>query len=264
MTDVLVAARSIVKSYKRGSETVQALRSVDLSLFPGEVVALIGPSGSGKSTLLNLLARWEEPDSGTMSWRGTPGAPPVEWEEVAVVPQKLGLINELSVEENITLPSRLSGVIANESEALELMQSLGLERFADRLPLEVSVGEQQRTALARALITRPTLLLLDEPTGHQDGDWVDSIFGLLREAASGGACCLVATHNPEVLSFADRILEIRDGVLHETDTPSALVAELEAEMGIPSAPAQIEPEAETYIAEESSDDSAWRRPGGGR
>lgn len=264
MTDALVIAEGITKSYKRGSETVQALRSVDFSLFPGEVVALIGPSGSGKSTLLNLLARWEEPDGGSMHWRSTPGAPPVEWDDVAVVPQKLGLINELSVEENITLPSRLSGVPASDVASNGLMEQLGLERFADRLPLEVSVGEQQRTALARALIAHPALLLLDEPTGHQDGDWVDAIFTLLRDAASEGACCLVATHNPEVLSHADRILEIRDGVLHETDTPSTLVAELEAEMGIPSSEERAADAAPVQRnVEQTNEDSAWRRPGGG-
>jgi putative ABC transport system ATP-binding protein len=265
MTDALVTAEGITKSYKRGSETVQALRSIDFSLFAGEVVALIGPSGSGKSTLLNLLARWEEPDSGSMRWRSNPGAPPVDWEDVAVVPQKLGLINELSVEENITLPSRLSGVLVGEAVSNALMEQLGLERFADRLPLEISVGEQQRTALARALIAHPALLLLDEPTGHQDGEWVDAIFTLLREAAGEGACCLVATHNPEVLSHADRILEIRDGTLHETDTPSTLVAELEAEMGIPSSGDGASEAAPLQSAvDPGPEDSVWRRPGGSR
>ncbi len=254
MTSPLVAANNVSKNYKRGSETVHALHDVDFCLFPGEVVALIGPSGSGKSTLLNLLARWEEPDTGTFSWNGAPGAPPSDWQEVAVLPQKLGLINELSVEENVALPLRLlTGAKQNGIDVQELLESLGLSRFADRLPQEISVGEQQRTALARALVLGPSLLLLDEPTGHQDADWVNVIFEMLKHQASNGGCCLVATHNAEVLTFSDRILEIRDGAVHETDSPSVLVAELEAEIAAPPHSDQTPP------SEDSGDHSVWRR-----
>lgn len=257
MTSPLLEAHAVIKNYKRGSETVHALRDVDFALSAGEVVALIGPSGSGKSTLLNLLARWEEPDSGTFVWNGRPGAPPSDWQQVAVVPQKLGLINELSVEENVSLPLRLrTGAERNGTAANDLLEALGLARFADRLPLEISVGEQQRTALARALVLTPSLLLLDEPTGHQDADWVNVIFEMLRHAAAGGGCCLVATHNPEVLTFSDRILEIRDGAIHETDTPSLLMAELEAEIAAPSHP-------QPPLQVKGPDDhSVWRRPNG--
>lgn len=257
----LVKATGVVKGYRRGSETVHALQEVELELHPHEVVALIGPSGSGKSTLLNLLAGWEDPDSGDLSWKGTASRPPIDWAEVAIVPQKLGLVNELSVEENITLPLRFGGLPTRDSiTALRSMERLGLDRFADRLPLEISVGEQQRTALARALVLGPSLLLLDEPTGHQDADWVDVIFEMLREAASAGACCLVATHNPEVLSFADRVLEIRDGLIHVADAPG--VAGLEAELSDLLPPEGAGPRSEATSSEDAGGDhAAWRRPG---
>lgn len=210
----LVKANSLVKHYRRGAETVHALSDATFALEPGEVVALIGPSGSGKSTLLNVLAGWEAPDSGELQWNGHAGQPPQEWKEVAVVPQKLGLIAELSVEENVMLPLRLLDGVDERVAPGHLIGELGLEKFARRLPHEISVGEQQRTALARALVLAPSLLLLDEPTGHQDAAWVDRIFEMLREAAANGSCVLVATHNPEVLPHCDRTLEIRDGTTH--------------------------------------------------
>jgi putative ABC transport system ATP-binding protein len=250
----LLEARGVTKDYRRGSETVHALRGVDFALAPEEVVALIGPSGSGKSTLLNLLAGWEQPDGGTLLWQGQEGAPPTAWSDVAIVPQKLGLINELTVEENVTLPLRLWGRQSGITPEA-LMEELGLSRFAPRLPLEISVGEQQRTALARALVLGPALLLLDEPTGHQDAGWAEVVFGKLRDAARAGACCFVATHNPEVLPFTDRILEIRDGRLHETDSPSVLIEELEAEINVQAR--KEGPEGESGGVRD--DNSAWRR-----
>lgn len=226
MTEPIVQVARLVKNYRRGSEEVHALSGLDLELRAGEIVALVGPSGSGKSTLLNVLAGWEEPDSGELRWPQWERRP-VDWNEIAIVPQKLGLIDELTVWENVALPAKLSGVSRHEARRRveELLTPLGLMDLAERLPLEVSVGEQQRTAMARALMLEPTLLLLDEPTGHQDAESARKIFHLLRAAVMAGASCLVATHNPEVLAYVDRVLRIRDGHLSDERSSASFASE---------------------------------------
>jgi putative ABC transport system ATP-binding protein len=213
---VLLSARDLVKSYRRGPEEVHALAGVTFDLHPGEVVGLVGPSGSGKTTLLNLVVGWEEPDSGTIEWSGqhVPAADRM-WDELAIVPQRLGLVEELSVAENIRLPLRLGGRESSENRAQQLMEDLGLAAFADRAPTEISLGEQQRTGLARALVCSPRLLLADEPTGHQDAVWGRGVLRTIRRAAEAGTTTLIATHNEEVLKYVDRLLAIRDGEVHE-------------------------------------------------
>ncbi|CAN5880149.1 MAG: ATP-binding cassette domain-containing protein [Euzebyales bacterium] len=218
---VVVRAYGLRKTYRRGSEEVLAVRGVALQVGEGELVALVGPSGSGKSTLLNLLAGWEEPDSGTVSWRG--GAPgrqdELGWDELAIVPQRLGLAADLSVAENVAWPLRLAKS-PDDQRVAQLLDRFGLSALADRLPAEGSLGEQQRAALARALVRRPRLLLADEPTGHQDEDWAKGVAVALRGACAEGSACLLATHNAELLDFADRVLRLHDGRL---GGPSGLV-----------------------------------------
>lgn len=221
-------ATDVWKSYRRGPEHVRALARVTFSLRAGEVVALVGRSGSGKTTLLNVLCGWERPDRGDVRWLdGRAGAAPAErpWTDLAIVPQGLGLLEELSVEENVELPLRLSRDGLGEAEARRrvppLLKALGLDRLADRNPPEISMGEHQRAALARALVVVPRLLLADEPTGHQDEGWARGVFNLLRMAARRGVCCLVATHNTEAVRFADRVLHIRDGILTARETEAA-------------------------------------------
>jgi putative ABC transport system ATP-binding protein len=215
MSDLIVAVQNVYKSYRRGPEEVHALEDVNLELVAGEVTALVGPSGSGKTTLLNILAGWEKPDRGDLVW---PHAPRVKnpgrlrWSDLAILPQTTGLIEELSVRENIALPGRLRG--RNTTERIDsLLEGLGLAAFADRVPAEISIGEQQRTGLARALVLGPKLLLADEPAGHQDADWAAGVFATIRRAAAEGTSCLVATHNQELLGYADGIVGIRDGRL---------------------------------------------------
>ena len=210
----VVEALGLRKSYRRGPEEVQALRRADLTLHPGELVALVGPSGSGKTTLLNLLCGWERPDGGRLAWPSADGQPVRPWHEVAMVPQDLGLVAELTVAENVELPLWLAGRLdAGRGAAAALLDRFGLARNADRLPDEVSLGERQRVALARAMVVDPVLLLADEPTGHQDADWATAVFGAVRGLADQGSCCLVATHSDEFLALADRVLAIGDGEL---------------------------------------------------
>jgi putative ABC transport system ATP-binding protein len=212
--------QEVWKTYQRGPERVRALSGVSLSLRAGEVVALVGRSGSGKTTLLNVVCGWERPDRGEVVWKEAKAGQAMAerpWSDLAIVPQGLGLLEELSIEENVGLPLRLARAGFSEREFARrppsLLKALGLDRLADRTPGEVSMGEQQRAALARALVLVPTLLLADEPTGHQDEGWARGVFELLRLASRRGVCCLVATHNPEAVRFADRVLHIRDGML---------------------------------------------------
>jgi putative ABC transport system ATP-binding protein len=208
----------LTKSYRRGSETVHALENVSLDLRRREVVALVGPSGSGKTTLLYLLAGWEVPDGGRILWDEDETLPAgLLWNDLALVPQSLGLIEELTVRENVTLPLRLDGSREEPQRVDTLMDQLGLSGLADRYPLETSLGEQQRAAMARALVAEPKVVLADEPTGHQDAGWAEAVFFLLGRAAADGACCLVATHDPGVAAFADRVISMRDGRIEGTE-----------------------------------------------
>jgi putative ABC transport system ATP-binding protein len=213
----LLRIERVSKSFQRGDEIVHAVEEVSLSVGEAEVVGLVGRSGSGKTTLLSLVAGWERPDSGTIDWAdGRPLAGVLPWREVSVLPQKFGLIDELSVRQNIEYPARLAGTIDESEELLEeLLDSLGLSALQGRYPKETSIGEQQRTALARALVLSPRLLLADEPSGHQDRSFHERVFATLRRAAIRGTTCLVATHNEEAAPHLDRVVHISDGRLQE-------------------------------------------------
>jgi putative ABC transport system ATP-binding protein len=215
-------ARRLEKVYRRGPEEVHALRGVSFALAPREIVALVGPSGSGKTTLLNVIVGWESLDRGEIVWSDGRQGIDLRWDELAVLPQSHGLVEELSVRENVDLPARLSGRLDPKAFARtgELLDELGLSALADRAPSECSIGEQQRTALARALVQSPRLVLADEPTGHQDVEWARKVFLVLRRAAKQGTACLVATHNPEAIEWADRVLTMRDGEVHAIDPES--------------------------------------------
>jgi ABC-type lipoprotein export system ATPase subunit len=215
----LVEVRELRKAYRRGAERVQVLRGVSFALSAGELVALLGPSGSGKSTLLSVLCGWEVPDQGALAWAGRDGAAAPGWAEVSVVPQALGLVEELSLRENVALPVRLAArdraARARTGRTEQLLGMFGLAGLADRPPRETSLGQQQRAAIARALVLSPRLVLADEPSAHQDQVWVHDVFSALREATAQGAACLVATHDPDALGFADRAVALEDGCLTE-------------------------------------------------
>jgi putative ABC transport system ATP-binding protein len=215
----VVSAHDLEKTYVRGDERVHALRGVSLVLHPGELVALVGPSGSGKSTLLNVLCGWEHPDGGRLDWTQRLAALPPDrlpWGDLAIIPQALGLLEDLTVEENVLLPARLTGRLAQlRPRAKELMSALGIAHLAERRPRQTSLGEQQRCAASRALLLSQTLLLADEPTAHQDAAWTDAIFTEFRALLRDGGACLIATHNPETWGYADRVLSMHDGHLTE-------------------------------------------------
>jgi putative ABC transport system ATP-binding protein len=210
---------ALVKTFRRGTEPVHALAGVDLAVAAGELVALVGPSGSGKSTLLALLCGWETADSGTLRYQGPlAGRRPetLGWPELALVPQALGLVPDLSLADNVLLPARLRGATAEgEARARDLLADFGLSHLADRYPHQASLGEQQRVAVARALLLRPAVLLADEPTAHQDRASADRLLDAFAALASEGSAVLVATHDEVAWARADRVLSMRDGVVHE-------------------------------------------------
>ena len=215
MTGGGFVAASLVKTFPRGAESVTALAGVDLAVAGGEVVALLGPSGSGKSTLLALLCGWETADSGSLSYTGAlAGRRPdaLDWSELALVPQSLGLVADLPLVDNVLLPARLrGGTGAAGPRARALMTGFGLDHLAARYPHETSLGEQQRAAVARALVLHPAVLLADEPTAHQDRAHADDLLDALVTAARAGTAVLMATHDEQAWARADRVLSMRDG-----------------------------------------------------
>lgn len=205
----VVALDRITKTFKRGKTEIVVLDQLAASIEAGEVVIVRGRSGSGKTTLLNILAGWQSPDSGTVTWSvGNPGS----WDQVAVVPQSLGLLPELNLGENIGLPGRLADA---QSDVIAVAEKLEIPHLLDRPVGGASLGEQQRAAIGRALIRRPALLLADEPSSHQDLDRLHLVWRLIDEVAASGTGVLAATHDPDAFAYADRILDLQDGRLTE-------------------------------------------------
>jgi putative ABC transport system ATP-binding protein len=206
----VVVIEQLTKRY--AGTTVVDRASLDVRA--GELAVLLGRSGSGKSTLLMAAGGWLEPDDGRAR---TPGA---RWHETAQLAQRFGLLPELSVAENVGLPLRLRGS-ADDARVSDVLARLGLVELADRLPGETSIGQQQRTALARAVADHPKALLADEPTSHQDAGSAALVWRALDEACADGTACLVATHDEAAASHADRVWRIEDGriVAPPADTP---------------------------------------------
>jgi putative ABC transport system ATP-binding protein len=212
-----VEAVAVTKQFQLSGETVHAVDGVDLAVPRGAFNALVGRSGSGKSTLLSLLAGWQRPDSGEIRYLvdGVARDPRLlEWETLAYIPQRFGLIPELSVRDNVDQPARLRGTSDSDRDWIELLlDRLGLAELARRTPNEISVGQQQRATVARALALRPPFVVADEPTSHQDPGWRDRVIALLREMTENGATCIVATHEPEIARRGDLVRHMHDGRL---------------------------------------------------
>jgi putative ABC transport system ATP-binding protein len=188
------------------------LRPVSFTLAAGELVVVRGRSGSGKSTLLALLAGWASPDSGELRrlgpWSLTTAGE--SWRATAILPQVLAPIAELTMTENVALPLRLSGTKWTEARrrARAVLERLDLSSEADRAATDSSLGQQQRMALARAVVIDPVVLLADEPTSHQDAGHTSAVLAVLRAVVAAGTCAVVASHDPAVAEVADRVLDL--------------------------------------------------------
>ncbi len=221
----VLEARGIVKTLGVGRAERRMLDGVSLDVDAGEVVAVLGRSGSGKSTLLHLLGGLDRPDAGTIMLAGqgiTEQRPRAlartRLRHVGFVFQSFHLIEELSGEENVLLPARLPGALrGGEQRARQLIGELGLSEIAGRRPHELSGGEQQRLAIARALVNDPELVLADEPTGNLDQENGATVLALLRKLTRRAV--VIVTHEPEAAAIADRVLHLRDGRLAAEDAP---------------------------------------------
>jgi ABC-type lipoprotein export system ATPase subunit len=217
----VVAARGLVKTYGRGRAAHRVLDGADFSARAGELVAVVGRSGSGKSTLLHLLGALDRPDSGAIELAGERIDRRPERELTLVRRRRVGfvfqffhLVPELTGEENVLLPTRIPGSDAQAAaRARALVARLGLDPVAGRLPHELSGGEQQRLAVARALVHDPPLVLADEPTGNLDAEAGALVLSLLRGAADEGRAVVLVTHDEAATAAADRVVRLEAGRL---------------------------------------------------
>ena len=216
----MIQARGLTKTIDTGTHRVDILKAIDLDIPRGQFAAIMGPSGSGKSTLLGLLAGLDTPTAGTVSLDGQEITGLKEDELALVRGRKIGfvfqsyhLIPTLTAEENVLLPMELAGQ-ADRARARELLARVGLEGRFDHYPVQLSGGEQQRVAVARAFALRPPILLADEPTGNLDSATgqvvLDLLLGLNREQ---GATLVLVTHEQSVAASADRRILLRDGLV---------------------------------------------------
>ncbi len=216
----IVEAQDLVKIYPMGATKVHALRGLSLTVEAGEFMSVMGPSGSGKSTLLNLVGCLDTPTEGTVMLDGVDVTrvrrsrlPAIRREKVGFIFQQFNLLGHLTALENVALPLRYSEVKRREARkrAEELLAHVGLGERAKHRPLEMSGGEQQRVAVARALVNRPAIVLADEPTGELDSTNASEIMALLRTLNEEGQTFIIVTHDPSVAAKTDRTIHLKDG-----------------------------------------------------
>jgi putative ABC transport system ATP-binding protein len=221
VTRSVVAAHDLTRRYGSGETAVDALRGVSLEIPRGHLTAVMGPSGSGKSTLMHILAGLDKPTAGSVTIDGTEltmlkdnDLTRLRRNHIGFVFQFFNLLPMLSAEENITLPLAIAGEKVERAWLEELLAATGLENRRSHRPSELSGGQQQRVAVARALVSRPTVLFADEPTGNLDSQTSSEILGLVRGAVDTyGQTTVMVTHDAKAATIADRILFLADGVI---------------------------------------------------
>ncbi len=220
MQDPLIKIDALAKHYKVGSEIVKALRSVSVSIFKNEYVALMGPSGSGKSTLMNILGCLDSPTSGSYFLNGQDVSKMIDNQlaeirnkEIGFVFQTFNLLPRSTALDNVALPLIYSGIskINREQRALEVLEQVRLSDRVDHKPNELSGGQRQRVAVARALVNKPSIILADEPTGNLDSKTSIEIMGLFEEIHKAGNTIILVTHEEDIALHAHRIIRLLDG-----------------------------------------------------
>ncbi len=230
MTVPVLELRAATRTHGTGENAVHALRGIDLTVLPGELVAVMGPSGSGKSTLLTLAGGLDTATTGEVLVEGVPlsgldgaGLAQLRRRSVGYVFQDLNLLPALTAAENVALPLELDGVRARDARvlALQALEEVGLASEARRFPDQLSGGQQQRVAIARALVGDRRLVLADEPTGALDSVTGEAVLELLRSRVDAGAGGVLVTHEARHAGWADRVVFLRDGlVVDSTDSGS--------------------------------------------
>ncbi|MCP3126970.1 MULTISPECIES: lipoprotein-releasing ABC transporter ATP-binding protein LolD [Shewanella] len=223
MQDVLLQVQSVSKSYHDGAVTTQVLSNVDLQVFKGEQLAIVGSSGSGKSTLLHIMGTLDEPTSGKVLLLGEDLYRVSSARQAQIRNQDLGfiyqfhhLLPEFTALENVAMPAFIQGKDRKQAlaDAQVLLERVGLGHRMTHLPAELSGGERQRVAIARALINQPKLVLADEPTGNLDANSGDAVYELIRELANQlGTAFVVVTHDHKLAGRMDRQLMMKNGYL---------------------------------------------------
>jgi putative ABC transport system ATP-binding protein len=218
----LIEVRDLAKNYRCGDETVEALRGVDISIAAGEFITIMGQSGSGKSTLLSVLGGLNHPSKGSVRMAGIDlyaltGEKLADFRsaKLGFVFQSFNLIPYLTALENVMLPLAISSLKTKEkiAAARDALSRVGLEGKAERLPNALSGGEQERVAIARAIVNRPQILFADEPTGNLDSKTSTEMMNLFRSLNEAGQTVVMVTHNPENCDYSDRTIHLRDGLV---------------------------------------------------
>jgi putative ABC transport system ATP-binding protein len=216
----IIETRDLRKTYQVGKVDVLALRGVDLTVKPGEFVAIVGPSGSGKSTLFHIIGGLTPPTSGVVRVAGhdlaamtEAGRTRLRKRSVAFVFQKFNLLPNLTARDNIAIARHIGGFPSKpEASFEEVLRLLGIANRLDHKPSELSGGEQQRVAIARAIVNHPAILLADEPTGNLDSESSKAVLEVLRDLNERlGQTILMITHNPEAAGYGHYIVQMRDG-----------------------------------------------------
>jgi lipoprotein-releasing system ATP-binding protein len=223
MSEPVVQTTGLTRSFEQGGVRIDVLRGVDLTIQPGEIVALLGPSGSGKSTLLQAVGLLEGGFGGSLRLAGVEAASLSADDRTALRRDRIGfvyqfhhLLPDFSAQENVVLPQLVAGVSEADAaaRAVELLSALGLGERLDHRPSQLSGGEQQRVAVARALANRPALVLADEPTGNLDEATADRVFDEFVSLVRGQtSAALVATHNERLAARMDRVLRLHEGLV---------------------------------------------------
>jgi lipoprotein-releasing system ATP-binding protein len=223
MSEPVVQTTGLTRSFEQGGVRIDVLRGVDLTIQPGEIVALLGPSGSGKSTLLQAVGLLEGGFGGSLRLAGVEAASLSADDRTALRRDRIGfvyqfhhLLPDFSAQENVVLPQLVAGVSEADAaaRAVELLSALGLGERLDHRPSQLSGGEQQRVAVARALANRPALVLADEPTGNLDEATADRVFDEFISLVRGQtSAALVATHNERLAARMDRVLRLHEGLV---------------------------------------------------
>jgi putative ABC transport system ATP-binding protein len=222
--EAIIRTHNLQRHYKMGGETIHALSGVDLSIRRGEYVAIMGPSGSGKSTLMNMIGCLDTPDAGEYWLNGTLVSSMndrqlarVRNKEVGFVFQTFNLLPRTNALHNVEMPLIYSGMRRKErlARAKRALERVGLAERMSHRPNEMSGGQRQRVAVARALVTEPSILLADEPTGNLDSATSAEIMGLFDELHRAGHTIILVTHEAEIAEHAHRIIFLRDGAIAE-------------------------------------------------